>query len=247
MHREPLRDDPYWQRWIEDCLDAIREVEEQVTTVPFPEKWRKDLMMQHLYEDTKRLVTLKYSGGVPLPDIKAHLPRLIEAWVGYNQNRAGGDNKKHLLITNNYYRVLTLISWAILFNAPVGLFQKIADHIHSNGEDALIETLLATRLKDRIATDKLLYPKSFELLFKATQTKGAEQIGLIKRYLDNWYKSKKDFMNYDAHKAKGEGGFEGYWSFETAAVVALYGIDNSSFRDMDFYPKDMADYATTNI
>lgn len=243
MQREPLRDSAYWQEWIKDCIDAVQERQDKLKVTPFPEKWKKNSITQSLYYDCKRLITLKYSGEASVEEIKDDYPQLIEAWVAYNQNISTGDNKKHLLLTNDYYRVLTLISWGIVFNAPVDLFQKIANHIHSNGEDALIETLLATKLTGRTTTDKLIYPKSFELLYKATQTKGEEQIALVKEYLSNWYKNMKDFINYDAHKAKGEGGFEGYWSFETAAIVVLYNIDDSSFRDMDFYPKDMVEFA----
>jgi hypothetical protein len=247
MHREPLRDDAYWQQWIDDCVNAVRERHDKLKVTPFPEKWKKNSITQNLYYDCKRLITLKYSSGIPVEEIKDDYPQLIEAWAAYNQNISSGDNKKHLLLTNDYYRVLTLISWGIIFNAPDDLFRSIANHIHSNGDDALIETLLATRLTGRNATDKLIYPKPFELLHKATQSKGEQQIALIKDYLTNWYMNMKDFINYDAHKAKGEGGFEGYWSYETAAVVALYNIDDSSFRDIDFYPKDMADFARLKL
>lgn len=239
MHREPLRDSAYWQKWMDDCIEAVHERQGKLNVTPFPEKWKKNSITQNLYYDCKRLITLKYSGGSPIEDIKADYPQLIEAWVAYNRNISTGDKKKHLLLTHDYYRVLTLISWGIIFDAPVGLFQQIANHLHSNGEDALIEALLITKLTDRVATDQLIYPKSFELLYKATQVRGGEQVALIKEYLSSWYQDKKDFINYDAHKAKGEGGFEGYWSFETAAVAILYNIDDSSFRDMDFYPKDI--------
>ncbi len=243
MHREPLRDSAYWQEWIKECIEDVKERQEKLKVTPFPEKWKKNSITQNLYYDCKRLITLKYSGEATVAEIANDYPQLIDAWVAYNQNISTGDNKKHLLLTNDYYRVLTLISWGIIFDAPAALFQKIADHMHSNGEDALIETLLSTKLKDRTTTDKLIYPKSFELLYRATQAKGAEQATLVKEYLDSWYKNMKDFINYDSHKAKGEGGFEGYWSFEAAAVAVLYNIDDSSFRDMDFYPKDMADFA----
>jgi len=247
MHREPLRDDAYWQLWITDCIESIKEMEEKLEVTPFPEKWKKNSITQGLYYDCKRLITLKYSGGIPVAEITSDYPPLIDAWVAYNQNISTGDNKKHLLITNDYYRVLTLISWGIIFNAPSELFQKIADHIHSNGEDELVETLLATRLPDRRHTDRIIFPKPFELLYKVTQAPTPEKAALMKAYLKDWYKNMKKYINYDAHKAKGEGGFEGYWSFEAAAVVALYDIDDSSFKDMDFYPKEMAAFAKQNI
>lgn len=247
MHREPLRDEAYWEEWIKDCIEAIQERQDKLNVTPFPEKWKKNSITQTLFYDCKRLITLKYSGDVPVEEIQNDYARLVEAWVAYNQHISTGDNKKHLQQPNDYYRVLTLISWGILFNAPSDLFQKIVNHMHGNGEDALVETLLATRLTGRPATDKLIYPKSFELLYKATRAEGEEQVTLVKEYLAGWYQHMKDFIYYDAHKAKGEGGFEGYWSFETAAVVVLYNIDDSSFRDMDFYPGDMVEFAKMKV
>src|SRR5690606_28895315 len=34
-----------------------------------------------------------------------------------------------------------------------------------------------------------------------------------------------------------------YWSWEAAATTFVLDIDDSSYRDMPFYPKDLADYA----
>jgi hypothetical protein len=131
MKREPLRDEAYWEEWIEECKAEIKQRQDKLRVVPFPDEWKKNSITQNLYYDCKRLITLKYSGGVAVEDIKNDYEALIEAWVGYNQNISTGDNKKHLLITNDYYRVLTLLSRGVIFNAPANLFQKIADHIHT--------------------------------------------------------------------------------------------------------------------
>lgn len=243
MSRETLRNDEYWQRWIDECIDCIREREQKLALWPRPEKLKVNAITQNMYYDRKRLIYLKYSGGVPVAELECDYPKLIEAWEDYNRNISTGDNKKHLLLAHDYHRVLTLISWGIVFDVPAELFQRIANHIHSNGEDALIETLLSAKLKDRVATDKLVYPKIFGPLYRATQAEGIARESLVREYLDSWYLSMKDFINYDAHKAKGEGGFQGYWAFETAAVVALFGIDDSQLKGMDYYPKDMADFA----
>jgi hypothetical protein len=35
----------------------------------------------------------------------------------------------------------------------------------------------------------------------------------------------------------------GYWSWEAAAVTVISRIDDSSYRDKPYYPKDLVDYA----
>jgi len=38
----------------------------------------------------------------------------------------------------------------------------------------------------------------------------------------------------------GSDGYFGYWCFEAALAVRLFGIDDSSFADHSYYPKDLA-------
>lgn len=37
--------------------------------------------------------------------------------------------------------------------------------------------------------------------------------------------------------------YEGYWTFDAAAVCVIHGIDDTAFRDHLVYPKDLADWA----
>ena len=48
---------------------------------------------------------------------------------------------------------------------------------------------------------------------------------------------------HDVHLSVGKDGFPGYWCWEAALVTLLYDMDDSSYRDMPFYPKDMVAYA----
>lgn len=38
----------------------------------------------------------------------------------------------------------------------------------------------------------------------------------------------------------------GYWAFEAALATVLYDLDDSSYRDMLHYPKDLVDHARNN-
>ena len=63
---------------------------------------------------------------------------------------------------------------------------------------------------------------------------------LMAKYLDEWYHAsrREPYYNKDDDMF-----FTGYWSYEAAAVTWLLGIDDTSYRDMDFYPRDLADFA----
>ncbi|AUS05351.1 PoNe immunity protein domain-containing protein [Pseudotamlana carrageenivorans] len=60
---------------------------------------------------------------------------------------------------------------------------------------------------------------------------------MIKQFLEKDFYHKH--MNlYDSHKSKWNI-YCGYWSFEAAAVVKIMNLDDSSFIDNQYYPKDL--------
>ncbi|TBU70990.1 hypothetical protein DNK06_24980 [Pseudomonas daroniae] len=60
-----------------------------------------------------------------------------------------------------------------------------------------------------------------------------------KKFLDGWYKGNKNLAAwYDNHKGE-DTGYVGYWCFEAALVVKLFGIDDSSFRTHAHYPAEL--------
>ena len=54
-----------------------------------------------------------------------------------------------------------------------------------------------------------------------------------------WFKGHYDYEWKNAHK---EPGYVGYWSFETAAIVKILGLDDTSLKDNNHYPYDLAHY-----
>ena len=82
---------------------------------------------------------------------------------------------------------------------------------------------------------------SFSDLRKAIKIENPlEQEKLISHFL------KKNFYHkyagwYNSHKGR-HATYYGYWSFESAAIVAILDLDDSSFRDNQYYPKDLVDY-----
>ncbi len=46
---------------------------------------------------------------------------------------------------------------------------------------------------------------------------------------------------YDIHKTK-EKLYYGYWSFETGAIAKILNLDDSSLKDVSYYPYDLVHY-----
>jgi hypothetical protein len=52
-----------------------------------------------------------------------------------------------------------------------------------------------------------------------------------------WYYAHSDAWWYDTHKA--DDAYDGYWSFDTAALCKMRGIYDERFKDLDFFPYDL--------
>lgn len=85
---------------------------------------------------------------------------------------------------------------------------------------------------------KLLFPKSFSTLQKVVFAEN--KVELLKKYLSHdWYN--RDCGCYEAHKSK-QNIYYGYWSFEAGAISRILSLDDSSLKDVPYYPYDIVHY-----
>ncbi len=115
---------------------------------------------------------------------------------------------------------------------------------HNPRRDGMLERLLAFYLSERgtppdECTRHLPYFKTLKI-FAAPKEKRSE---LMAGYLDDWYHASRREPYHDSH-TRGTS-FMGYWSWEAAAITYLLDIDDHSYRDAQFYPGDLVDFART--
>ena len=60
-----------------------------------------------------------------------------------------------------------------------------------------------------------------------------------------WYDMSEDEPYFGTNRKGLQ--FYGYWSLEAAAISFVLGIDDTSYRDDIFYPRDLADFARSHI
>lgn len=116
------------------------------------------------------------------------------------------------------------------------------------GQDALFDRLVALLGDhDREVTDTLCYPALHAPLLEVIKSPPPLRADGVKHFLEGWYTDCAQAAWYDNHLNEDDE-FElsdfyvGYWCFEAALVVALYGIDDSGFRDHPNYPADLVQY-----
>lgn len=234
--REPLMDASYFATRLSDIQDEIgsrlTKLRERPEIVKKPESvWRSTLRQRH------EQIFLSYSLGDDVRQLAARLPAVVDAYEAYLA--CPGHTAHDLADLDRYIISLWLVSFAILFEADSGLWNRLLACIGNEGRDALFEAIVATRTPNRRQTETLLHEKIFRPLFNAIGAKGESRDAFVKQYLKEWYGSFRRAYWHDSHKGPEGGGFFGYWAVEVAGIVKAFGMDDSAFRDMPYYPRDL--------
>ncbi len=192
-----------------------------------------------------------YTAGCNFLDIKNEYLKIIDYL-----NDGWSKNIVNLNINNKIYNQYTLTAYdEMLWMLSLGYlldiddtdFKKIVEVIDRDGvKDYLFEFIIRAKLNGRQLITEESYqeffgvPQTFEKLRQAiTETDKPIAEKLVKEFVTkDWYKNHKDAGWYNSHKSKHDTYF-GYWSFETAAIVKIMNLDDSSFIDCQYYPKDL--------
>ncbi|BAR83785.1 hypothetical protein KNN_02939 [Bacillus thuringiensis serovar tolworthi] len=144
-----------------------------------------------------------------------------------------------------YLSLIWMISLGILLETDkknIERLKKIVDTKNMN--DAVIDFLLCasdigyTNMTNRYYKENP-YAKTREII-ELAQTDKKEASKRLQTYMEKeWFKGHYDYEWKNAHK---EPGYVGYWSFETAAIVKILGLDDTSLKDNNHYPYDLVHY-----
>ncbi|HDR4766736.1 TPA: PoNi-like cognate immunity protein [Bacillus thuringiensis] len=144
-----------------------------------------------------------------------------------------------------YLSLIWMISLGILLETDkknIERLKKIVDK--KNVNDAVIDFLLCasdigyTKMTN-VYFKENPYAKTREII-ELAQTDKKEASKRLQTYMEKeWFKGHYDYEWKNAHK---EPGYVGYWSFETAALVKILELDDTSLKDNNHYPYDLAHY-----
>ena len=120
-----------------------------------------------------------------------------------------------------------------------GLVQLIKDR---EAKDYIYDTLIRYRFPDwERTTNQVLYPSPYRIAITVTELAEqdkAEAVKRLEKYLKKeWYRGHSDLSWHDDHKYGIN--HDGYWCFESGALVKVLGLDDSSLKGLPYYPYDM--------
>ncbi|WP_424237970.1 PoNe immunity protein domain-containing protein [Bhargavaea ginsengi] len=240
--RDFLRDSEYYQRFIsreEERISKFRNAIDQVIR----ERGEEDEGVQYgygvvaLFYRTK-LIAL-YSAGTPLDEIRAFVTEVVDWMEKTDDERFSYDH---------YQDCVLLLSLAILLEADEDLFKRICklSSVYLQ-KDALIDLLIKGRndTEQESLNRDFLFKKPYRHLENVLFGEDREQrLWWLKVYLQKyWYEGHDEAAWHDLHLHE-DNIYYGYWSFESAAIVKILGLDDRELAGRRYYPHDLVHYNT---
>ncbi len=191
------------------------------------------------YSLVRFVIAGMYSRGDSLEEIAELAPILLSSIAAVN--RRSSEAGQPLLLTREtgpgtYQELLWALSLGVLLRADNELIKNTYQSVKPAG--ILVDVLSNGSI---VNDGTCLHGETWKELCDAATTGPELRPALVKKYLEVWYGKKMNGMSWkNSHKTPRA--FSGYWCFEAAGIVARLRIDDSSFRNNEFYPTDLVDF-----
>ena len=251
MVRDKYKDENYFDRYIDQSCKRVEKFKSWILIGKTPEE-RIPIVKKGIGVTKLRIIIAKYSGGYSLSEIGSDYTRLLKCFSDYwpegqvLMNHNGRVLKQYL----DYDDMLWMLSFGILFDVSKEDFRVLSDLIKRDGvKDKFYECFISNKLGDNIFSGEESYEFGWDLYCSLREAidedvSEEEKIQFINKSLTSeWEKDHREMLN--SLKGRHET-YYGAWSFESAAIVAINGLDDSSFRGNEYYPKDLVDYYRSN-
>lgn len=142
-----------------------------------------------------------------------------------------------------YIELIKVLSLAVLFQVNRSDIFELEEKLISEKFDDYLVNFLIKKI------DSTWERKGVEFEFKVYDclkiiVESDEKIACeaLKKYLqEQWYEIHRECAWYDSHKSS-QNVYYGYWSFEAGAIAKILNIDDSSLKDVAYYPYDLVHY-----
>jgi len=251
MCRDKNREKDYFKEYIDTSESRVEKFESWIAIGKTPEE-RIPIVLRSIGSIKLRLLVAKYSLGNSISEIEQDYLELLQKFDKYwpvgqvLMTHEGKELKQYL----DYDDMLWMLCFGNLFNVSNQYFNLLAILIDRDEVvDHLYEFMLAQKL-DRQEKVQGSYEYGWDLYRLIRQLIEGDQadidfIKLVSIHLKKeWKKDHKEMLK--SLKSKNPT-YYGAWSFESAAIVAALGLDDSSFRDNEYYPRDLVDYYRSNL
>lgn len=259
MTRDALTTAGYWDQWIKffesSISDSIQRISEPSKNPAYRPQYVRDLAFMHA-----KVMYYRYSRGDPTSDLARYFDPLLLFWE--ESERLGKDvwtpEQKHNRQTwsvniDQYIDCFWLIGLALALDISDSQWWRLVSLCGNDGEDRLLDRIIATRSPQRKIGHALIYPKPYQGLLEAIDASSSMQALKLSEFVGLWYKelavavksgrraqaySSRVPYWYEYHKPM-RGAYFGYWCVEAVAAVKAFGLDDSLSVGHPHYPGDL--------
>src|SRR5699024_9147096 len=147
-----------------------------------------------------------------------------------------------------YLNLLWIVSLGILLETDKENIKRLSEIIKKQQlNDFVIDYLLCacdigwTHISNSFDKE-IHYANTNEIIELAETDIAAASMRLFTYMEKEWFRGHYDFEWKNAHN---EPGYVGFWSFESAALAKILGLDDAGLKDNNHYPYDLAHYKDT--
>jgi hypothetical protein len=258
MMRDNLASEAYWNKWV---AYVTKQITDMIEECKIPAK-DTNYYPQYVFELTKNyweLMLYRYSRGDPIQELVQYFAPMLDAWE--ESKRLGKDvwtpeqqyTRNTWTVNLDLYIVsFWLVGLALTLEISEDLWQRLLVLIGNEGNDILLDRIIATRSPQRKIGDKLCHPKPYQRLLKAIDAPVNQQPQLLSAFVDNWYAelnrpnanemaavyARPYWYNFGNRNLEG-GAYFGRWCVEAVAAVKALGLDDSLCLGHRHYPGDL--------
>ena len=261
MIRAALGHRAYWDNWVNYSEDRFIAIHNQLQEPSGNPSYRPQYVFE-LAKDNYEQILRRYSRGDAIGDLARYFTPMLDAWE--EAERLGKDvwteqqqYTRHAWAVNldHYIVCFWLVGLALALEIPDSQWQRLLALIGNDGEDELLDRIIATRQPGRKIGSKLCHPKPYRRLLDAINAPPERQPELLAAFVTHWYKElnrppKKglsdDTALYDrpywytyGNKNFEGGAYFGRWCVEAVAAVKAFGLDDSRCLGHEHYPGDL--------
>lgn len=258
MIRDPLKDSVYFEKWMlfyESTIDERKRLLQEPSGNPgYRPQYVYSLLGYNL-----SLLLQHYCHGDPIRELAQYIPPMLDAWeeaerLGKDVWKERQQYTRHSWVVNldHYINCFWLVGLALSLEIPEVQWQRLLLLIGNEGEDALLDRIIATRQPGRRVGAKLCHPKPYQRLLETINAPADQQPQLLYTFVQKWYaelnRPQKKGLSEDVSLYEQpywykyhtlEGGYFGYWCIEAVAAVKAFGLDDQLCLGHPNYPGDL--------
>jgi hypothetical protein len=258
MTRDGLKQSQWFDQWIAFAETAVSD---SIATIAEPSKnpnYRPQYIWDLAFYNLK-IAMRRYSRGDNVDALPKYIEPLLFYWeqserLGKEVWSANQQHGRHSWAQNLdfYIESFWLVGLALSLDVPETQWTRLISLVGNEGEDLLLDRIIATRSPSRRIGTTLCYPKPYARLLKAIDAAPNTQKNLLTGFVEHWYpeigraaKSGREAQAvpykepywYNYHRI--EGGYFGFWCIEAVAAVKAFGLDDSLCVGHPNYPGDL--------